>query len=83
MYLNETSHFVSVGDKISDLKFMTCGVPLGSVLGPLLFLSYINDFNNSATDVHFHLFVDGSNLCFSHESLHCLQTKLKNHLHNQ
>jgi hypothetical protein len=61
---------------------ITCGVPQGSVVGPLLFLLYINDFSNSATVLDFNLFADDSNLFNSHKSLQCLETNLNNQLYN-
>jgi hypothetical protein len=81
-YLTDRALYVSIGDTSSDLMTITCGVPQGSVLGPLLFLLYINDFGNSATVLDFNLFADDSNLFYSHKSLQCLETDLNNQLYN-
>ena len=72
-YLSNRKQFTSIGNTNSGELPISCGVPQGSVLGPLLFLIYINDLCNCTNALDLHLFADDSNLFFCHKSLVCLE----------
>ena len=61
-YLYNRKQYVNVNNCHSDEKNITHGVPQGSILGPLLFLLFINDFPNCNNFFKFTLFADDSNL---------------------
>ena len=61
-YLKGRKQYVFYNGETSDVKEITCGVPQGSVLGPLLFLIYINDLPNISEKLQFFLFADDTNI---------------------
>ena len=74
-YLKDRKQFVTVNNIDSDKLELNRGVPQGSILGPILFLIYINDLKN-CTDLFTLLFADDSNFLISGKNLTELKAKL-------
>ena len=79
-YLSGRLQYVSVNGHSSGLGGITCGVPQGSVLGPLLFLIYINDLPNASRVLSFYLFADDTNIYFESNNVTELENKINKEL---
>ena len=82
-YLTGRSQVVGCGGSISNAGNITCGVPQGSILGPLLFLCYVNDMTISVDeDCKLILYADDSAILFSHSNPSIISNKLGKVLEN-
>jgi hypothetical protein len=68
-YLGGRTQKVSVANVLSESKSISCGVPQGSVLGPLLFIIFINDMPLSTQHSTTNMFADDSSITYSSGSI--------------
>ena len=79
-YLKDRKQYVMYEGQMSEFKFISCGVPQGSILGPLLFLLYINDIANVSDILFPILFADDTNALVKGRNLNQLQESVNNEL---
>ena len=79
-YLEGRTQTTQIGSFISKRKNTTCGVPQGSVLGPLLFLIYVNDIQESSDKLKFFLFADDTNAVYADKNLKSLESTVNQEL---
>ena len=81
-YLSNRSQFVQIQSSLSPLLPIHCGVPQGSVLGPILFLLYINDLPNACSHNIPIIFADDTTLTFTSNSLLTLKSHINEDLNS-
>ena len=72
---------MNIKSKYSSTAKIECGVPQGSILGPLLFLLYVNDMKQ-AVDCDLFLYVDDSSLVYQHKDVTKIEQNLNKNFPN-
>ena len=75
-YLRNRTQYVEFNHKTSEILNISCGVPQGSILGPLLFLLYVNDLPNISQSLCFLMYADDTNIFMSNKCIKQLQTDM-------
>ena len=79
-YLSNKFQYVEYNGFCSQSNKIKCSVPQGSILGPLLFLLYINDLCNTTEIGELILFADDTNLFYSHGNVSSLMSLINSEL---
>ena len=79
-YLSNRTQRVRVNNSFSPKRGVSLGVPQGSLLGPILFLLYVNDITNVSSSVSFVLYADDTTVSFRHEDPGTLISTLNDEL---
>ena len=75
-YLQNRTQCCSVNGQISTLQTVTCGVPQGSILGPLLFIIYMNDLPAFVQEANITMYADDTSLHKAFRTSHELKDEI-------
>ena len=82
-YLFQRTQRVAINNELSETSKLSCGVPQGSILGPLLFLLFINDLLLSLHGTSFvDLYADDTTIYEQHSDMKTLQSNLQKSLNS-
>ena len=81
-YLDNRTQKCVVNGSLSECCTLKCGIPQGIILGPLLFLLYINDLPNCLSHSVPRMYADDTHLTYSNDNIHSVQSSLNEDLLN-
>ena len=81
-YLTNRKQRTTIENITSDYRDITCGVPQGSILGPMLFSIYVNDLSNVIERCKYQLYADDTVIYFTGEDLNASTNILEKDLEN-
>ena len=81
-YLNNRTQKCNLNGHLSSTRSLSCGVPQGTILGPLLFLIYINDLPNCLGTSSPRMYADDTNITYPGNSIHEIELNLNKELAN-
>ena len=76
-YLSNRKFFVTLENVFSDVGLINCGVPQGSILGPLLFLICINDLPQTLNETGSYLYADYTCIFYQDKDVEKIERVLK------
>ena len=79
-YLDKRSQRCNVNGYISGTNQITCGVPQGSILGPLLFLIYINDLPNCLSKATPKMYADDTSISLAASHITMLEAEMNDEI---
>ena len=69
-----------VNGSLSDSQPLTWGIPQGTILGPLLFILYINDLTNCLVNAHPRMYADDTHFTFASNDVKHLEENMNDDL---
>ena len=81
-YLDNRTQRCAVNDPISKSCTLTCGIPQGTILGPLLFHLYINDLPNCLSNSQPRMYADDTHLTYANNDICAIEASLNQDLLN-
>ena len=79
-YLDCRKQRCVINDSLSGDHFLTCGIPQGAILGPLLFIVYINDLPNCLSNSEPRMYADDPHITFASNNIQNINTVLNEDL---